>query len=65
DLVDIDRGVHYTVRQENILSKCGWSPFEGYTFHNTIHRTYVNGVMVYDQGTVNPSPAGERLIFNN
>ena len=65
DLVVIDRGVPYTVRQENILSKCGWSPFEGYTFHNTIHRTYVNGVMVYDQGTVNPSPAGERLIFNN
>lgn len=65
DLVVIDRGVPYTVRQENILSKCGWSPFEGYTFHNTIHRTYVNGVMVYDQGTVNPAPAGERLIFNN
>ena len=64
DIVVVDRNVPFTVRSENILSKCGWSPFEGYTFHNTVKQTFVNGNLVYDQGTVIKDSRGKRLRFD-
>ena len=64
DIVVVDRNVPFTVRSENILSKCGWSPFEGYTFHNAVKQTYVNGNLVYDQGTVIKDSRGKRLRFD-
>lgn len=65
DIVVVDRNVPFTVRSENILSKCGWSPFEGYTFHNSVRQTYVNGNLVYDQGTVIRDSRGKRLKFDS
>lgn len=64
DIVVVDRGVPFTVRTENILSKCGWSPFEGYTFHNTVRQTYVNGELAFNQGEVNREVRGRRLRFD-
>ena len=61
----VDRNVPFTVRSENILSKCGWSPFEGYTFHNTVRQTYVNGNLVYNQGTIIKDSRGKRLRFDS
>ena len=65
DIVVVDRNVPFTVRSENILSKCGWSPFEGYTFHNTVRQTYVNGNLVYNQGTIIKDTRGKRLRFDS
>lgn len=64
DIVLVDKNIPYTVRAENILSKCRWSPFDGFTFHNTVKQTYVNGSLVYDQGTIIPDSRGKRLNFN-
>ena len=61
----VDREMPFTVRAENILTKCGWSPFEGYTFHNTVRQTYVNGNLAFNQGVVNNSVRGRRLRFDN
>lgn len=47
-LVDLEKG--YTVTKENIMAKCGWSPFEGHTFQSSIVSTFVNGKKVYDKG---------------
>ncbi|HOZ78332.1 MAG TPA: dihydroorotase, partial [Ferruginibacter sp.] len=47
DLVMVDREKPFTVAKENVLSKCGWSPLEGFTFPASIERTFVNGTMVY------------------
>ena len=46
DLVLVDPNVTTTVSKENILSKCGWSPFEGTTFSHRILATWVNGEKV-------------------
>ncbi len=43
DLAVVDMHRMYTVTADNILSKCGWSPFEGTTFRTTVVATYVNG----------------------
>jgi dihydroorotase len=48
---------------DNILSKCGWSPFTGQTFRSSIEKTFVNGNLVYDSGKINQTTAGKRLIF--
>ncbi len=64
DLVLVDTHKPYTVTKENILYKCGWSPFEGVTFKNSIDSTFVNGQLVYAEGQVNDTVRGQRLLFD-
>lgn len=64
DLVVIDPSQDYTVTKENILYKCGWSPFEGVNFSNSVAMTFVNGNMVYRNGLVLDGTIGSRLLFN-
>ncbi|HEU4773753.1 MAG TPA: dihydroorotase, partial [Lysobacter sp.] len=59
DLVLID-DTPLTVRREDVLSKCGWSPFEGRTFHSRIASTWVNGVLAWDGTRLVGSPQGQR-----
>jgi dihydroorotase len=51
------------VKKENLLYKCGWSPFEGHTFSSKIEKTFVNGYLVYDNGKVNKELHSMRLKF--
>ncbi|MBK6818813.1 MAG: dihydroorotase [Bacteroidetes bacterium] len=64
DAVLVNLNEKYTVTKENILYKCGWSPFEGHTFPALIHKTIVNGHVVYDQGVINEQSKGMRLRFD-
>ncbi|MFN4286764.1 MAG: dihydroorotase [Lacibacter sp.] len=64
DLVLVDLLQPYTVTKENLLYRCGWSPFEGFTFPATITHTFVNGHLAYDNGRVDASQKGMRLRFN-
>ncbi len=64
DLVLINTYKSNTVTKENILYKCGWSPFEGTEFSSTITHTFVNGNLMYDNGIFNENIKGERLLFN-
>ena len=64
DLVIVNSGLPWTVTKENILAKCGWSPFEGYTFKSRITHTFVNGELVYQNFKVKDNPVGKRLLFD-
>jgi dihydroorotase len=64
DLVLLDINEMYTVTKDNILYKCGWSPFEGRTFKTTVKKTFVNGKLVYDNGVISESKFGFALEFN-
>jgi dihydroorotase len=64
DIVLIDPNKPQTVTKENILYKCGWSPFEGTTFSHSITHTFVNGNLVYENGKFNENIRGKRLTFN-
>jgi dihydroorotase len=64
DLVLINTQKSNTVTKENILYKCGWSPFEGTEFSSTITHTFVNGNLMYNNGAFNEEIKGERLLFN-
>lgn len=63
DLVLVDLNHSWTVDPSNILYKCGWSPFQGTTFHSQVTHTFVNGHLVYDNGKFNESQKGKRLLF--
>lgn len=64
DLVLVDLSKPYLVDKENILSKCGWSPFEGHTFTSTIAHTIVSGNLAYTDGQIVEVGTGHRLLFN-
>ncbi len=64
DLAIVNAGLPWSVKKENILAKCGWSPFEGYTFKSRITHTFVNGQLVYQGFKVSPKKAGKRLLFD-
>ncbi|HLG40145.1 MAG TPA: dihydroorotase [Chitinophagaceae bacterium] len=64
DLVIADMNEKSTVSKNNILYKCGWSPLEGFEFPATITHTFVNGNLVYGNGTWDESKKGQRLLFN-
>jgi dihydroorotase len=48
----------------NVLSKCGWSPFEGTTFHSKVTHIFVNGHLAYADGKFDESQKGTRLLFD-
>ena len=64
DLVIVNPSLPWGVKPENILYKCGWSPFENFTFKSRITHTFVNGEMVYNNFKVKDVRAGKRLLFN-
>jgi dihydroorotase len=64
DLCLVDPDNSWTVAKDNILYKCGWSPFEGTTFRSKVLTTIVNGTIVYNNGVINEDYRGQRLSFN-
>lgn len=63
DLVLVDMDKPWKVEKQNILAKCGWSPFEGQTFNASIHSTWVSGHLAYQEGKLNDSKMGMRMTF--
>jgi len=63
DLVLVNPNDNWEVKPENILYKCGWSPFEGTTFSHKVVNTIINGELAYANNKVNTVIRGERLTF--
>jgi len=64
DLCLVNPSSPWSVSKDNILYKCGWSPFEGETFRSKVEKTIVNGTIVYDKGIINEDFRGQRLMFD-
>ena len=64
DFVLIDPRTPHTIKKEDIISKCGWSPFEGETFNWSVRQTWVNGECVYKDGKINDEVRGKALRFD-
>ena len=61
----------HTISDADVISKCGWTPFDGTVMHHRVERTFVNGEEVFNahgiNGTgscINESVRGSRLLFN-
>lgn len=64
DLALVDMNAEWKVATDNILYKCKWSPLEGQTFTSKVTHTFVNGHLVYNNGTFDESVKGQRLTFD-
>ncbi len=64
DLVLVNPNSPWTVKKDNILYKCGWSPFEGQRFQHAVTHTFVNGHLAYTNGQFDESTLGQRLAFS-
>ncbi len=63
DLVIVDINNPWTVKKDNILYKCGWSPFEGATFKSRVTHTILNGRLVFEHNKFSTEKAAKRLTF--
>ncbi|ESU24471.1 Dihydroorotase [Flavobacterium enshiense DK69] len=63
DLAIVNTTLPWNVNKDNILYKCGWSPFEGVNFKSRISHTFVNGQLVYANAKVKEGCFGQRLLF--
>lgn len=64
DLVLLNSQKPWTISKDNILYKCGWSPFEGTTFQSQVEKTFINGKLIYDNFKFNDIQNAERLEFD-
>jgi dihydroorotase len=64
DLCLVNPSSQWNVTKDNILYKCGWSPFEGNSFSSRVIKTIVNGTIVFDNGIINEDYRGQRLLFD-
>lgn len=64
DLVLVDLNSPWKVSKDTVLSKCGWSPFEGHTFQSKVTHTVVSGHLAYENGTFHENQKGSRLRFS-
>lgn len=64
DLVLVQPDAPFEVKAADLLYKCGWSPFEGDTFHHRVAATWVNGFKVYDGERVADEVHSQRMTFN-
>jgi dihydroorotase len=64
DLTAVAPDQPWTVQKENILYKCGWSPFEGQAFHSRVLYTFVNGHPAYELGRLSDERHARRLTFD-
>ncbi len=63
DLTLIDTAAPQPVTRESVISKCGWSPFEGTTFRSSVAATWVNGHLAWNDGKLDDTQLGRRLEF--
>lgn len=64
DLAIVDLNDPWEVTKENVVAKCGWSPFEGKVFSSKVHSTIVNGNFAMKNGIISDEIFGQRLLFN-
>jgi dihydroorotase len=62
DLVLVDPHARWTVRNEDVLSRAGWSPFAGRTLTGRAVRTYVRGALAAADGEVVAAPGTGRFV---
>ena len=63
DIVIVKKDTSWKVTSDDVRSKCGWSPLEGFTFNWHVLHTLCNGRHVFNNGRINEDNRGEEIKF--
>lgn len=64
DLTLLKPGAARKIGKGEIISKCGWSPYEGENVSWHVEKTFVNGSLLYNQGRFSQEKAARALEFS-
>ena len=64
DFTIVDMNKKILIKDENIESKCGWSPFNGMEFKGSPMATIISGKIKMKEGKILGDPGGTPLEFN-
>lgn len=56
DIALVDRSARFLVREADVLSKCGWTPYEGRTLTGKVIHTILRGQTIFSEGSVLAEP---------
>ena len=65
DFTIVDMNKKTTIKNKNIESKCGWSPFDGIEFKGTPIATIIDGKIKMKEGNILGDPEGKPLTFKS
>lgn len=65
DIAIVRRSVPWTLTNDIVQSKCGWSPLEGTIFSWKVVHTLCNGQHIYNNGVFDVGSQGEKLLFRH
>jgi dihydroorotase len=60
DIALVDRAAQFVVRESDVLSRCGWTPYEGRTLTGKVIHTILRGQTVFSSGAVVAAPGTGR-----
>ncbi|MBI3036429.1 dihydroorotase [Candidatus Woesearchaeota archaeon] len=65
DIAIVDMHKEKTIKNDEMLSKCGWTPFDGWKVKGVVAATIVNGKIIYGSGQISDEKTkGKEVIFN-
>ena len=64
DLVLVDLNHEKVIKNDDMLYKCGWTPYDGMEVKSQVTHTFVNGKLVYHDGIVEDNIFGKPLEFD-
>lgn len=64
DLVLVDLNHEKVIKNDDMLYKCGWTPYDGMSVKSKVTHTFVNGNLVYHDGIVEDNIWGKPLEFD-
>jgi len=50
--LEIDENVQYEIKAKNLHSKCGWTPFEGFTVTGSLKKVVLRGKTAFEDGRI-------------
>jgi len=61
--VEVDTDACYQIATEGLLTKCGWTPFEGMSVRGKVRRVVLRGAMAYEEGEIRVAPGYGRVVL--
>lgn len=63
--IEVNLNKTYTIKNENLKTKCRWSPFNGWKVKGKVERVFLRGEKVYEDGRILVQPGDGEIILSN